>query len=34
VSGMPLSVQQLNQLIARDEKRLGDLVRAAGLKAS
>lgn len=34
VTGMPLSVQQLNQLIARDEKRLGDLVRAAGLKAT
>ena len=34
VDAMPLSVRQLNELIARDEKRLGDLVRAAGLKAS
>ncbi|TFZ06093.1 tripartite tricarboxylate transporter substrate binding protein [Ramlibacter henchirensis] len=34
VDAMPMSVQQLNELIARDEKRLGDLVRAAGLKAS
>jgi hypothetical protein len=29
-----MSVQALNELIAKDEKRLGDLVRAAGLKAS
>lgn len=34
VDGNPMSVQALNDLIARDEKRLGDLVRAAGLKAS
>ncbi|RYY92533.1 MAG: tripartite tricarboxylate transporter substrate binding protein, partial [Comamonadaceae bacterium] len=34
VDGNPMAVQALNDLIARDEKRLGDLVRAAGLKAS
>jgi tripartite-type tricarboxylate transporter receptor subunit TctC len=34
VDFVPLSVQQMNDLIAKDEKRLGDLVRAAGLKAS
>ncbi|MBA2964211.1 MULTISPECIES: Bug family tripartite tricarboxylate transporter substrate binding protein [Ramlibacter] len=34
VDANPLGVQALNDLIARDEKRLGDLVRAAGLKAS
>ncbi|KQT08129.1 Bug family tripartite tricarboxylate transporter substrate binding protein [Ramlibacter sp. Leaf400] len=34
VDANPMSVQALNELIARDEKRLGDLVRAAGLKAS
>ncbi|TFZ07638.1 Bug family tripartite tricarboxylate transporter substrate binding protein [Ramlibacter humi] len=34
VDFVPLTVQQMNELIAKDEKRLGDLVRAAGLKAS
>ena len=34
VDANPMSGQALNELIARDEKRLGDLVRAAGLKAS
>lgn len=34
VDGMPLSLQQLNDLVARDEKRLGDLVRSIGLRAS
>jgi tripartite-type tricarboxylate transporter receptor subunit TctC len=34
VDANPLGVQAVNDLIARDEKRLGDLVRAAGLKAS
>jgi tripartite-type tricarboxylate transporter receptor subunit TctC len=34
VDANPMSVQALNDLIARDEKRLGDVVRAAGLKAS
>ncbi|HYF17432.1 MAG TPA: tripartite tricarboxylate transporter substrate binding protein [Ramlibacter sp.] len=34
VDANPMSVEALNELIARDEKRLGDVVRAAGLKAS
>jgi tripartite-type tricarboxylate transporter receptor subunit TctC len=34
VDANPMSVQALNELIVRDGKRLGDLVRAAGLKAS
>jgi tripartite-type tricarboxylate transporter receptor subunit TctC len=34
VEAMPLSVRALNELIAKDERRLGDLVRAAGIKAS
>jgi tripartite-type tricarboxylate transporter receptor subunit TctC len=34
VEPMPMSVQALNELIAKDEKRFGDLVRSAGLKAS
>lgn len=33
VEPMPMSVQALNQLIAKDEKRFGELVRGAGLKA-
>lgn len=34
VDAMPLSVEEMNALIAKDAKRLGELVRAAGLKAS
>jgi tripartite-type tricarboxylate transporter receptor subunit TctC len=34
VDANPMSIQALNDLITRDEKRLGDVVRAAGLKAS
>ena len=34
VEGNPMSVQELNGLIARDEKRLSGLVRALGIKAS
>jgi tripartite-type tricarboxylate transporter receptor subunit TctC len=34
VEAKPLSVTALNELIARDEKRLGDLVRSIGLKAT
>lgn len=34
VEANPLSVQALNDLIAADEKRFGDLVRAIGVKAS
>jgi tripartite-type tricarboxylate transporter receptor subunit TctC len=34
VEANPMSVTALNDLIARDEKRLGDLVRSIGLKAT
>lgn len=34
VDAMPLSVQALNELIAHDARRLGDAVRAAGVKAA
>lgn len=34
VEGNPMSVQALNDLIVVDNKRFGDLVRAAGVKAS
>ncbi|CAN5518311.1 tripartite tricarboxylate transporter substrate binding protein [soil metagenome] len=34
VEAKPMSVTALNELIARDEKRLGDLVRSIGLKAT
>lgn len=34
VEANPLSVQALNELIARDERRLGGLVRSIGLKAN
>jgi len=34
VDAAPMSIQALNELIVRDEKRLGDLVRATGLRAS
>jgi len=34
VEANPMSVTALNELIARDEKRLGDLVRSIGLKAT
>lgn len=34
VEGNPMSVQELNGLIARDERRLSSLVRALGIKAS
>jgi len=33
VAATPLSVRALDELIARDDKRLGDLVRSLGLKA-
>jgi tripartite-type tricarboxylate transporter receptor subunit TctC len=33
VEANPMSVAALNELIARDEKRFGDLVRAVGVKA-
>src|SRR5690606_255089 len=33
VSGNPLSVRALNDTMARDAQRLGDLVRSLGLKA-
>src|SRR5690606_651247 len=33
VAGNPLSVRALEALMARDEQRLGDLVRSLGLKA-
>lgn len=34
VDANPMSVQALNELIATDEKRFGDLVRAVGVKAN
>ena len=34
VEGAPMSVSALNDLIALDHKRFGDLVRSAGIKAS
>jgi tripartite-type tricarboxylate transporter receptor subunit TctC len=34
VEANPMSVQAVNELIARDEKRLGNLVRSIGLKAN
>lgn len=34
VEANPMSVQALNELIATDEKRFGDLVRAVGVKAN
>ena len=34
VEANPMSVQGLNELIATDEKRFGDLVRAVGVKAN
>ena len=33
VAATPLSVKALNEMMARDDKRLGDLVRSLGLKA-
>jgi tripartite-type tricarboxylate transporter receptor subunit TctC len=34
VEANPMSVAALNELIAADEKRFGDLVRAIGVKAN
>jgi hypothetical protein len=34
VDANPLSLKALEEIIAKDEKRLGNLVRSLGLKAS